>query len=221
MNFQRARTEEQHNDRRHEIRQAALTVLAKEGFDAVTFKEIANMTSLSRSSLYNYYTTKEEIFLDVLQEDYLLWQGELQKRFEDAPSMSKSAYCMFLAMSLLKHERLLQLMSIHLTHLENNCREERLTAFDKTCSKIIPIIDASLSKFFPQTPPDVKSTFRTLFLIFVSGLYPCTHLSAKQNAALTKAELKPLNTQNTEELALQGIMLLAASLVENKGYSKI
>jgi AcrR family transcriptional regulator len=221
MNFRRARSAEQHNDRRQEIKLAALTVLDKEGFDAVTFKQIAAITSLSRPSLYNYYITKEEIFLDVLQDEYLIWQGELQKRFEEAPSMSKSAYCMFLAMSLLKHTRLLELMAIHLTHLENNCREERLTAFDKVCSKIVPILDASLSKFFPLTPPDVKSTFRTLFLIFVNGLYPCTHLSAKQNAALTKADLKPSNTQNTEELALQGIMLLAASLVENKGYSKI
>jgi hypothetical protein len=95
-------------------------------------------------------------------------------------------------MSLLKRERLLQLFAIHLTHLENNCREERLTAFDQVCSKIIPILDASLSKFFPQTPPDVKSTFRTLFLIFVSGLYPCTHLSAKAKCRFNQSRAKTI-----------------------------
>ena len=61
------------NARREEIIAACEVLYQKLGFKEVTIKEIAQYTSMSRPSIYNYFETKEEIFLAILQREYLLW----------------------------------------------------------------------------------------------------------------------------------------------------
>ena len=39
-------------------------------FKEITLKEIGNATSFTRTSIYNYFQTKEEIFLALLQREY-------------------------------------------------------------------------------------------------------------------------------------------------------
>ena len=61
------------NARREEIIAACETLYEKMGFKDLTLKEIAKYTSLSRPSIYNYFETKEEIFLTILQKEYWSW----------------------------------------------------------------------------------------------------------------------------------------------------
>lgn len=58
--------------RRDEIIAACETLYQTMGFRDVTIKDIAKCTSLSRPSIYNYFETKEEIFLAILQREYEL-----------------------------------------------------------------------------------------------------------------------------------------------------
>ena len=52
-------------------------------FHEITLKEISKETSLSRPSIYNYFQTKEEIFLAILEEEYRLWGDDLEKILRD------------------------------------------------------------------------------------------------------------------------------------------
>ena len=56
------------NARREEIIAACETLYQTMGFKEITIKEIADYTSFSRPSIYNYFETKEEIFLALLQK---------------------------------------------------------------------------------------------------------------------------------------------------------
>lgn len=215
MEFQRARTEEQINQRQKEIINACDELYGESNFNSVTIKDISELTSFTRSSIYNYYKTKEEIFLDLMQREYMDWYEEAKVKFDSSSSMTKDEFCHFLTKSLVKREKMLRLLSIHLTDIENNCRIEKLVDFKKNSSVVFDVLYQGIDKFFPDTPLKVKKTFRSEFFIYVFGIYPFTHLSKKQKTAMKEAHVV-FNTINFRRLCFHGIYLLAANLTEKK-----
>ena len=71
-------TEEGLRARREEIMEACAKLYEKKSFKDITFRDIGAETTLNRSSLYNYFQTKEEIFLALFQREYELWTEELE-----------------------------------------------------------------------------------------------------------------------------------------------
>jgi AraC-like DNA-binding protein len=47
------------------ILEAAKEVFSKKSFDSITMEEIADLAALSRATLYNYFSTKEEIYFSI------------------------------------------------------------------------------------------------------------------------------------------------------------
>lgn len=215
MFFQRARTKEQFNDRQKEIMAACDKLYLQNGFDNVNFKAISEITSLTRPSIYNYYKTKEEIFLAILQAEYLDWYQELKDHFSKTTSMSKHEYCMVLATTLFNHEKLLQLLSIHLTAIEQNCRLEKLVEFKQACAYVFEIIIDSINNYFPATPEDKKIIFYSSFFTFLLGIYPITHFSEKQQMAINETNLAKLKAPTFKTLTMNILELITAQLIEN------
>ena len=52
--------------RPQEIMDACRKLYEKESFQEISLKEISAQTSISRPSIYNYFETKDEIFLAIL-----------------------------------------------------------------------------------------------------------------------------------------------------------
>ena len=75
--FKRARTKEQIASRQEDIITACDAIYREKGYEAVYIKAVSKMTSVSRPSIYNYYNTKEEIFLDLLKRDFAKWTEEI------------------------------------------------------------------------------------------------------------------------------------------------
>ena len=62
-------TEEQAMRRRDEILDACDALYRESTFQGVTIKDIAERTSFSRPSIYNYFQTIGEIFLGLLERE--------------------------------------------------------------------------------------------------------------------------------------------------------
>lgn len=54
------------------IRQEAYKLFAEKGFKEVTMTDICEKTGLSRGGLYRYYSGTEEIFSEILSEEYII-----------------------------------------------------------------------------------------------------------------------------------------------------
>ena len=67
------------NARKDEIITACAKLYETMSFKEITIKEIAAYTSFTRPSIYNYFQTKEEIFLALLGREYDLWTEDLQQ----------------------------------------------------------------------------------------------------------------------------------------------
>ena len=115
--------------RKNEIITACAKLYKTMSFKEITIKEIGNVISFTRTSIYNYFQTKEEIFLAFLQREYELWVGDLKQIQNEHEKMTSSEFADALAHSLEERKNLLKIMSMNHYDMEENSRLERLIDF--------------------------------------------------------------------------------------------
>lgn len=112
------------NERKEEIINACEKLYQTISFKDITLKEIGKETSFSRTSIYNYFETKEEIFLALLKREYDLWISRLNEIIASHTSMSDEEIAAALAHTLDERRQLLKIMSMNHYDLEENSRME-------------------------------------------------------------------------------------------------
>lgn len=177
------------NARREEIIEGCARLYETVSFKEITMKEISTAISLTRASIYNYFQTKEEIFLALLQREYERWTARLEKAREDHEKMSREEFARELAHSLEERQQLLKLLSMNLYDLEENCRFERLVEFKVVYRRALVEVGNCLEKFFPEMTEEERQDFLYLFFPFLFGVYPYTVVTDKQRRAMDEAGL--------------------------------
>ena len=115
--------------RREEILAACRKLYETMSFKEITLKEIGQQTSFTRTSIYNYFETKEEIFLALFQREYELFARELDGLCLSRESLSPEELASELAHALERRPLMLKLLSMNLYDMEANSRMERLVEF--------------------------------------------------------------------------------------------
>ena len=177
------------NARREEIISACKTLYKDMSFKEITIMKIAEYTTFSRASIYNYFETKEEIFLSILQKEYELWNADLKSLTASRDSMTKDEIAKALASSLEKRRLLLKLMSMNHYDMEENSREERLCEFKIAYGESLKAVDALLQKFCADMDEKARMDFLYSFFPFIYGIYPYTIVTEKQKRAMEKAKV--------------------------------
>ena len=177
------------NARREEILSACEKLYQTMSFKEITLKDIAGATSFTRTSIYNYFQTKEEIFLALMQKEYELWVAELDAMASAYTTMSVESFSSMLAHSLEKRSMLLKLLSMNHFDMEENSRAECLVDFKRAYGASIDAVRRCLVKFFPGMDAKARQDFLYAFLPFLYGIYPYTTVSAKQRQAMADAGL--------------------------------
>lgn len=175
------------NARREEIISACEELYKTKGFKDVTIRDIGNMTSFTRTSIYNYFQTKEEIFLAILKREYDLWTEELNQSINACESMSDEEIADCLAGTLDKRQLLLKLLSMNHYDMEENSRMEALTDFKISYGKSMQTVMALLGKFRPAMTVAERQGFVYAFFPFLFGVYPYTVVTDKQKEAMREA----------------------------------
>lgn len=181
-------TREQTNARRDEIINACAQLYETTSFKDLTLKDIGSATSFTRTSIYNYFQTKEEIFLALLEREYDLWNDDLTAISEENERLSADEFADRLARSLEKRERLLKLMSMNHYDLESSSRMENLTRFKRAYGKSLQLVARCVEKFFPGMGADEVQNFIYVFFPFMFGIYPYTNVTEKQREAMKNAD---------------------------------
>lgn len=175
------------NARREEIVDACEELYKTMSFKEITIKEIGNVTSFTRTSIYNYFQTKEEIFLALLKREYELWIAYLREAMEQHERMDKDEFAAMLAHSLDERAQLLKILSMNHYDMETGSRPEHLTAFKVVYGESIRTVTECLNKYFPEMTVSEKQDFIYTFFPFMFGIYPYTFVTEKQRAAMKEA----------------------------------
>ncbi|MBO5556336.1 MAG: TetR/AcrR family transcriptional regulator [Oscillospiraceae bacterium] len=200
------------NARREEILAACRTLYETRSFKEITLKEIGQQTSFTRTSIYNYFETKEEIFLALFQREYELFAGDLDELCVREETLSRDELASELAHALERRPLMLKLLSMNLYDMEANSRMERLVEFKAAYGESCAALDRCLQKFTPELGEKGRRTFRYAFLPFVYGLYPYTVVTDKQRQAMQEAGIAYVY-MSTYEMAYAFIRTLLGGLL--------
>lgn len=194
-----------HSDlRKEEIVNACVKLYDKYNFKDITIKLISEQTTFSRPSIYNYFETKEEIFLSIFAKEYENWQKEVDGIRENNTKLTKDEFASLLAHTLENKERLLKLLSMNMYDLEENSRMERLVEFKKTYGNAVHAVKLCLNKFFPSMQDSDITEFLYTFFPFMFGIYPYVMVTKKQKEAMQAAGID-YKYHSIYEIAYKGI----------------
>lgn len=157
-------------------------------FKDITIIEIGKATSFTRTSIYNYFKTKEEIFLALLQREYELWIEELDK-ISAREDLSKAEFADELAKSLANRKQLLKLMSMNHFDMEANSRPENLVEFKRAYGNSLKAVGRCLDRCCSDLTAREKENFLYAFFPFVYGIYPYAVVTEKQKSAMEEADV--------------------------------
>ena len=197
--------------RKEEIISACRKLYETMSFKDITLKEIGKQTSFTRTSIYNYFETKEEIFLALFAQEYELFAEDLDRLLEQREMLPPDELSSELAHALERRPLMLKLLSMNLYDMEANSRMERLVEFKKAYGESSAAVDRCLKKFVPDFTEENRQTFLYAFLPFVYGLYPYTVVTEKQRLAMKEAGI-PYVYMSTYEMAYTFIRTLLGGL---------
>ena len=175
------------NARKEEIIAACRKLYETMSFKEITLKEIGQQTSFTRTSIYNYFETKEEIFLALFAQEYECFSQDLDSLCEQNEKLTLDELASALAHALERRPLMLKLLSMNMYDMEENSRMERLVAFKTAYGASKDALDRCLKKFVPALDEKRRQTFLYAFLPFVYGLYPYTMVTEKQKQAMKEA----------------------------------
>ena len=172
--------------REDEIMGACRRLYQTMSFKDVTIKEIGAVTSFTRTSIYTYFQTKEEIFLALFEREYRDWTADLNAIADGTP-IDRKRLAEELARSLEKRALMLKLLAVNLYDMEENSRPERLVAFKRAYGASADSLRAILEKAFPELPGRERQALLLTILQFLHGVYPYAFATEKQKKAMDEA----------------------------------
>ena len=175
--------------RKDEIVKACEKLYQTMSFKEITLKEIGDVTSFSRPTIYNYYQTKEEIFLALYTLEYDRWNEDLEKIISENEKLSRQQIAEQIAQSLQKRAQLLKLLAMNNYDMEENSREDLLADFKTAYGKSMKNVNLILDKFCPDMNDTEKQSFIYVFFPFMFGIYPYTAVTDKQKKAMDDANV--------------------------------
>ena len=187
-------SEELTHARKEEIIDACAALYETMGFRDITIRDIGAKTSFTRTSIYNYFQTKEEIFLALLQREHERWIADLDELARRDGPMSAGEFADGMARTLEKRGCMLKLMSMNLYDMEGSSRMENLVAFKRTYGRAMEAVARCLETFFPAMTEQEVREFLYAFFPFLFGVYPYTSHTEKQLAAMEAAHVEYTQT---------------------------
>jgi len=195
MNWQRATTDEKKNERKEAIYKAAFALFKKNGYDKVSFNGIAAEAGFTKSNMYRYFSSKEEVFLcvfaDLFEDWFMECQQQLQKLNQDEDI---THFANTWVASLLAHPRFLDLTPLLFIALEKNSTYEQLLEFKTQTKNLLYTIAMEISRIYPDIQGEDAFKFLTLSYAATANYWAAN----SQNDALIKIyqqdefkELKP------------------------------
>lgn len=129
--FKRARSDEQKEQRMQEIKDAADAMFGREPYHRITLSALADALGCSRTQIYKYAATKEEIFLELSSDKRKEYFDAMMAAFPEGCSYPLNVFAEVWAGILNAHRDFLRYGDILLSIIETNVSVERLALYKR------------------------------------------------------------------------------------------
>lgn len=180
---------EKAENRREEIINACAVLYKTKNFQEITIKDIGEVTSFSRPSIYNYFQTKEEIFLGLLTKEYSDWADDMADIVTDNDVLSVDELSDKIAKTLEKRITMLKISAMNLYEIEDNSSLDRLKEFKIAFKKAMETMIECVAKFLPDSKEKIE-LIQYAFFPFTYGIYPYTTPTDNQKQAMDEVGIQ-------------------------------
>ena len=199
--YLRARTKEQFDERKKEILNAMDSLYLHKELNSIYIKDISEMTRISRTAVYFYYKSKEEILLDSLYNHFVELDDGLEATVDKG--LTKEKIIDAIARLLEENILILKIMSCDLEDIERSTTLEKLIVlktelrrFQTLFKKLVRECDCHSNENI------VTATFITMMYGFYPIAYPIDvqKEAMKQTGTEINLSLKVLITESLKLL---------------------
>ena len=193
--------------RREEIVSACEKLYQTKSFKEINLKDIGEATSFSRPTIYNYFHTKEEIFLALFEREYEKWNAELENILDSNQNYSRKQIAEMIAGSLERRAQLLRMLSMNNFDMEANSREELLASFKRAYGRSLDLFRGILEKYCQDMSTEEVKEILYVFFPFMFGIYPYAEVTDKQRKAMEEAGVE-YNYHSIYEITYNCLIML-------------
>lgn len=169
--MKRARQNHQKEERREAILSFAKAELETSAYVDVTMSKVAARTGLVKGTLYLYFTTKEELFLELLRDELHGWFWDLETGLDDLPQRGRvEAAGRLFARSLSQRRSLRGLLALLHAHLLTNLPDATRSAFRSEWHARTAYMGTLLERALPFLPAGQGLRALRAILALVVGL---------------------------------------------------
>lgn len=196
--WQRARSNEQIELRLRQILEAAAGLFHDEDYEKVTMQKIAAGAGFTRSNLYRYFSTREEIFLALYIADARRWAKDIVTSFPG--KLNKEEFLSLWMQVLSRHQRFLELSPLLAPTLEKNTSRKVYREAKIAINEIGGIIINTLKVVLPNLSEDSVAAFTRINQILIAGTWPISRRTALQDEVLEELNLPLMKLEFFEVL---------------------
>ncbi len=184
MEFQRARSKEQFEQREADIINSAMALYEQFGFEEVTFSKISETTKFTRPTIYSYFKTKEEIMLRltaIYLEKFILC---FENKFSDSHKKDTEFVATAFTQSFIEVGEFIHLYTVLYSLIEKNVSVEALAQFKREVMGLQAVLANILKSIYTKANDDQIYNFLIFCLSFASGICPMSEQSELQKKAI-------------------------------------
>lgn len=174
------------DERKKQIRQAAMKVFLDKGFRNTIMNDIMEATGLSRGGLYHHYGSTYEILYDIMVEGNSNRKDMVKKSiYAEDLILSPQLFSKIIIDKILADSDYVKLYAMFLCELKEN--DDLKDLYVKIKKESIQVFKELFSSLFNELPSD--ETFEFMVNIINSGLMACEILNARENFIKNKKYL--------------------------------
>lgn len=189
----RARADADKETRRQDLLRAAAATFAERPYAEVKVAEIAAAAGLAKGTVYLYFRTKEELFLQLLLDELSAWLAEVEDALAggDAP-LAADPLADLLTRTLVRREQLTRLLALLHAVLEQNIEAPVALAFKQAIAARTGRTAAALERRHPALAPGGGLRFLLHLHAATVGLFQMATPSPAVAAILARPDLAAL-----------------------------
>ena len=199
--FQRARKQEQKQERRDVVLAAARQVVGAQPIAAFTMDALAAAVGMSKGLLYVYFRTKEDVFLALLEREFMAWMDDVDTRLQARGRKDAAGLAALTVASLRGRTCLVRLLVVLESILEHNIELDRVVAFKRALLarllRTAPLLEAA----WPGLAPGAGLRLLLHVRALVGAFFQIADVSPVAARAYTNPDLQVFRIDFEKELA--------------------
>jgi TetR/AcrR family transcriptional regulator len=192
MSWQRATRREQKDERVSAILEAAAALYEARDFDEVHMVAIAELVGLAKASLYEYFGTKDDVFLALARRDVESWASDVESRLRRLRRPDADRIAAALTAALRGQARLLRLRLTVRSIVERRPATGAVADFHRSFFASMQRAAAALNAACPQLTPAEVTEFGIQHQAVNTGLWFMTHPPKKSDTASDLPEFQSI-----------------------------